>query len=49
MTVNSMNVVTPTSASVMPTRGEHGRIVGPGRWISSPTGGTLGIERAHET
>ena len=31
--------VTPTRISVIPTAVSSGRIGGPGRWISSPTGG----------
>ena len=49
MTVSSMNVVMPTSVSVMPSAVSTGRIDGPGRWISSPDGRDLGVERAHET
>ncbi len=42
ITVSSIIVVMPTSASVIPTAVSTGRIDGPGRWISSPTGGTSG-------
>ena len=43
----SMNVVMPTIASVMPTALSSGMRLGPGRWISSPTGGALVVVRAH--
>ena len=49
MTVSSMNVVMPISASVIPSAVSTGRIDGPGRWISSPAGGGVGLERAHDT
>jgi hypothetical protein len=41
-------VVTPTTPMVMPTVSSTGWMLAPGRWISSPEGGTSGIERAHE-
>src|SRR5262249_14822301 len=41
-TVSSMKVVIPTSVSVIPTAVRIGTTEGPGRWISSPTGGGSG-------
>ena len=38
----------PTSATVMPTASSSGCRLGPGRWISSPAGGTVRVERAHD-
>src|SRR3954452_7497251 len=35
-------IVTPSSAAVMPTVSSSGWMLGPGRWISSPAGGTSG-------
>ena len=48
-TVNSMNVVMPTSASVMPTAVSSGRMLGPGEVDLLADGRDLGVERAHET
>ena len=40
-------IVVPITISVIPTAHSDGRSVGPGRWISSPTGGALVIDVAH--
>ena len=39
---STMLVVTPTSASVSPSVSSTGRMLPPGRWISSPAGGISG-------
>ena len=44
-----MNVVTPTSASVMPTAVSSGRIDRPGKVDLLADRRDLGLERAHET
>src|SRR3954464_6998655 len=40
--VRPMNVVTPTSATVIANASKSGSMLGPGRWISSPAGGISG-------
>ena len=48
-TVSSMNVVMPTSASVIPTAVSSGRIARAGEVDLLADGRDLGVERAHET
>ena len=48
-TVNSMNVVTPTSASVMPSSGQQRQDRRAGEVDLLADGRDLGIEGAHET
>src|SRR5689334_8598351 len=45
-TTSGKNVVTPTRATVIEAARISGSMLGPGRWISSPAGGTSGSSGA---